>query len=130
MDALSCCKKVSNIDVLSCYWSCNQLLGTNCYENSYVLLVIKLSFKCIVLMPTLNLSQCFVDDKSMHLLLVNFSYKQVDNLSKCQKKALILYHLVDVSSRFLSLSLGFWLVDLGRKPIGPTYFFHVLYYNE
>ena len=80
----------------------------------------------IMLMLTFIPSECFVDDKCIHLLLVNFSCRRVNYLSGYWKRMLLLHHLEDALTRFSSLPLSFLLVNLGTQPLGPTYFFYTI----
>ena len=50
--------------------------------NNYSTLIIKLLFKCIILVPKLILSTYLVDNGYIYLLLVNFFYRQVNYLLK------------------------------------------------
>ena len=52
----------------------------------------------------------------------------IDKLIICQnagEECFLLYHEKDALTRFLSLPLGFLLVDLGLQPLRPIYFFHI-----
>ena len=53
----------------------------------------------------------------------------INKLIICQdakKKRSLLYYLKDILTRFLSLPLGFLLVDLGTQLLGPTYFSYII----
>ena len=68
--------------------------------------VIELLSKCSVSVPNLILSKYFIDEGGIHRSLVNISYRQVDHLSKCRRRALLLHHLIDALTRSLSLLLA------------------------
>ena len=56
--------------------------------------------------------KCFVDNGCIYLLLINFFYKQVDYLLKCQKKNSLLYYPKDALTKSLFLLLDFLLKSI------------------
>lgn len=54
-----------------------------------------------------------VNNGYIHLLSINFFYRKVNHLLKYPKKALFLYYLKDVLTRFSFLSLDSLLIGLG-----------------
>lgn len=54
-------------------------------------------------MPTLILSEYIIKYKCIHLLLVNFSYRQPNYLPEYQRRAFFFNYLENVLTRFLFL---------------------------
>lgn len=68
-------------------------------------------------MPTFIPLEFFTNNKCIYLLLVIFFYRQANHLLSNQKRIHLLYYLENVSTRSLSLPLGFLLVNLSTQPL-------------
>ena len=101
IEALNCCNKASEqrrIKSVCHQVICKLLRPLSCCKE-VLGMVVKLSLVIVLLskynvsMPNFILSEYFVDDGCVHLPSVNFSYRQVNHLSRCQRGALFLHYL-------------------------------------
>ena len=90
-----------------------------CLDRCYHQVVIQIWYITLVSMPNFILSEYFVDNGCLHLLLINFLHRQANYLSESWREALFLYYLEDALTRSLSSLLGPLLVSLDTQPSGP-----------
>lgn len=76
-------------------------------------------------MPIFISLKCFAYNRCIYLLSINFSYKQVNSLSKYQKKHFLLRHLENVFIKSLYLPLNFLLIDF-KLYVKSTYFSYTI----
>ena len=82
-----------------CYQAIHKPLKPLSYCEKVSRMVVRLSLVIVSLseysvsVPNLISLEYFVDDGCIHLPSVNFSYRRVDHLSGCRRRALLLHHL-------------------------------------
>ena len=101
------------IEALSC---CGEVLGIVIGPS----LVIVILSKCSISVPNLISLEYLVENRYVHPPSVNFSYRRVDHLSGCRKRALFLYYLVDTLTRSSSLLFSTIVVSKLEADVSPT----------